>query len=294
MKRLPILIILLFCIFGLKAHSQEDRIDSLLNILLFEDEDVLDLVNSTEKFQFLYTRVSYDTRTFFAGRDIGLDQYNMSGQVSWFHSSGISLGAAAVYYSAMDPKINTVLLMAGYSGHFTKKSPDYRFRLSYDRFFFPTSDTLISSKFNSSASAGITIDKKIAGTRLDYSLLMGKEYNSQLSWDIYGRFVLHKFGKYDRIKFEPEVSFYAGNDQTIISQLGVVPGSKPQKFTVTQSEQINFGWMNTELKLPLSVGYKNFDFEFGYNLNFPRSIVTNEKLESTSFFNFSIGYLISL
>jgi hypothetical protein len=292
-KQKQILIILLFCIWGLKAHSQEDRIDSLLNILLFEDEDVLDLVSSSDKFQFLYTRVSYDTKTFFAGRDIGLNQYNMSGQLSWFHSCGISLGAAAVYYSAMDPKINTVLLMAGYSGHFTK-SPDYLFRLSYDRFFFPTSDTLISSKFNSSASAGITIDKKIAGTRLDYSLLMGKEYNSQLSWDIYGRFVLYKIGKYDRIKFEPEVSFYAGNDQTIISQLGVIPGSKPPKFAVTESEQTKFGWMNTELKLPVSIGYKNFDFEFGYNLNFPRSIVTTEKLESTSFFNFSIGYLISL
>jgi len=292
-KRKYGLLLLFFCLFHPVVYSQEDRIDSLLNVLLFEDEDFMQMASSSDNFQFIYSRVNYDTKTFFAGRDIGLDQYNMTGQVSWFHSCGISLGAAAVYYSAMDPKISTALLMAGYNGRFTK-SPDYRFRESYNRFFFPSSDFPSSFSFNSSVGAEITIDKKIAGTRLDYSLLMGKKYGSQLSWDIYGDFVFLKLGKFDRIKFEPEVSFYAGSDKTITSQLGIVPGRLPREYVVTEVETNKFGWMNTELKLPVTVNYKSFDFEIGYNLNFPRSVVSTEKLASTSYFNFSIGYIISL
>lgn len=294
MQNKILVLVLLFCsLFVSNAYSQTDRIDSLLNQILFDDDGgYLEVLNSSKKFQFLYSRVSYDSNTFFAGRDIGINQYNMTGQIAYFHSIGISLGAAAAYYSEIDPRISTVLLMAGYSGKFTK-SRDYRYRVSYSRYFFPESNILAASSFNSSISGGVTIDKKFAGTRLDYSLLLGSETNSQVSWDLYGQINILKFGLSDRIRFEPELSFYFGNDKTIITQAGVIPGRFPQKYT-TQVEKVNFGWMNTELKLPVSVNYRKFDFEIGYNLNFPRSLVSTEKLESTSYFNFSVGYLIAL
>ncbi len=279
--------------FSNLVQAQESRIDSLLNAYLFDGEDLDDMMVYSGKYQFLYSRMSYDSQTYFAGRDIGIEQYNLTGQLSWFHHSGFSLGAAAVYYSALDPKISTALLMAGYSGRFTKSS-DYRYRLSYDRFFFPGSDLLAASSFNSSLSGGITIDKKVAGTRLDYSLLMGKEYGSQVSWDIYGDFKVLRLGKLNRVKFEPEVSVYLGSDKTIITQVGVVPGRFPVKYETTEVESEKFGWMNTELKLPVTISLGNFDFELGYNMNFPRSVATTEKLEVTSYFNFSIGYLLVL
>lgn len=294
MQNKIVVLVLLFCsLFVSNAYSQTERIDSLLNQILFDDEDgYLEVINSSKKFQFLYSRVSYDSNTFFAGRDIGINQYNMTGQIAYFHSIGISLGAAAAYYSEIDPRISTVLVMAGYSGKFTK-SMDYRYRVSYSRYFFPESNTLASSSFDNSISGGVTIDKKIAGTRLDYSLLVGSETNSQVSWDLYGQINILKFGLSDRIRFEPELSFYFGNDKTIITQTGVIPGRFPQEYT-TEVEKVDFGWMNTELKLPITLNYRKFDFEIGYNFNFPRSIVSTENPESTSYFNFSVGYLISL
>ncbi len=289
-----VILVILFCsLYINNAFSQTDPIDSLLDKILFEDNDgYIEILDNTSKFQFLYSRINYDSNTFFAGRDIGVNQYNMTGQIAYFNSIGINLGAAAAYYSAIDPRISTILLMAGYSGKFTKSS-DYRYRVSYSRYIFPQSNVLAESSFNSGITGGITIDKKIAGTRLDYTLLMGNKTNSQLSWDLYKNITILKFGKLNRIRFEPEVSLYFGNDKTIITQVGVIPGRIPQEYTF-EVEKVKFGLMNTELKLPFTVSCRNLDFEIGYNINFPRSIVSGENLKSTSYFNFSIGYAISL
>lgn len=293
MKSKFFLFLLLICSFRTLGFSQETQLDSVLNEVLFDDEDFIELVSSSQNFQFLYTRMNYDSKTYFAGRDIGFQQYNMTGQIAYFHSIGINLGAAAVYYSAMDPKISTFVLMGGYNGKLFGSS-DYRYRVSYDRYFFPQSEVLSASSFNSSISGGFTIDKKIAGTRLDYSLLMGKEYGSQVSWDLYGDITVYKFGKFNRIKFEPELSLYFGTDQTIITQLGIIPGRFPSQYELTEIQREKFGWMNTELKLPVTLSLGDFDFELGYNLNFPRLVIDSEKLQTTSYLNFSIGYLISL
>ncbi len=276
-----------------KAYSQTDQIDSLLNEVLFQDDGFMDIYSSAKNFQFLYSRLNYDSKTYFAGRDIGIDQFNSTGQISYFHSIGISIGAAAAYYSAMDPRISTVLLMAGYNGKFSKLKA-LRYRVSYARYFFPKSNLLASSSFNSSLNGGLTLSNKIIGTRVDYSFLMGKEYGSQVSWDLYGNLNILKFGKYNRIQFEPEISLYFGSDQTIITQVSIVPGRLPRQYITTELEKSKFGWMNTELKLPITVSYRSLDFEIGYNLNFPRSIVTTDKLKVTSYFNFSVGYAISL
>ena len=44
----------------------------------------------------------------------------------------------------------------------------------------------------------------------------------------------------------------------------------------------------------LGFDYKNFDLEFGYNINLPNSMLTGDKLPVTTYFNVSLGYLFSL
>jgi len=293
MRKIFCILVILWGFFSGKLPAQESKIDSVLNEILFDDEDLIEMVRSSQKFQFIYSRFNYDTKTFFAGRDLGLQQFNTTGQISYFHSIGISVGAAAVYYSQMDPKLSAMLLMAGYSGKFFH-SADYRYRISYDRYFFPKSEVMQASPFNSSLGLGFTFDKKQVGTRFDYSLLLGNEMGSQLSWDIYGDIYVLKFGRLNNIKFEPEISMYFGSDQTIITQLGIVPGRFPRQYTVTEIEAEKFGWMNTEVKFPVTINYGDFDFELGYNINLPRTLFSDEQINPSSYFNFSIGYLISL
>ena len=52
--------------------------------------------------------------------------------------------------------------------------------------------------------------------------------------------------------------------------------------------------MNSELSFPLILSFHNFDFEAGYNINFPRALGDNQALKIVSTLNFSIGYIIGL
>ena len=52
-----------------------------------------------------------------------------------------------------------------------------------------------------------------------------------------------------------------------------------------------FYFINTQINIPLSVSLKSWDFELGYNLNIPNSLVHEDPLKTTSYFNLSVGYL---
>ncbi len=79
-----------FCIPELK--SQEEALDSLLEVILFEDEEMVSLLSGKSNYQFLYARTNFENKSYFSGRDIGIEQYNYSAQLSYFHSAGINIG----------------------------------------------------------------------------------------------------------------------------------------------------------------------------------------------------------
>ena len=77
----------------------------------------------------------------FRGRDIGIEQQNYSAQLSYFHTAGISAGMGMIWYSQFNPRLYATSLMLGYSGKFGK-SNDYRYRSSYNRYFFSKMDSV--------------------------------------------------------------------------------------------------------------------------------------------------------
>ena len=75
-----------FCAYA-QEESLED-LDGLIDELFFNNQQFLDeLIESDFSFDFLYTSVSYNSNTFFSGRDSGTDQFNTIPQVSYYHSS---------------------------------------------------------------------------------------------------------------------------------------------------------------------------------------------------------------
>ena len=63
------------------------------------------------------------------------------------------------------------------------------------------------------------------------------------------------------------------------------------------AEIVNFNiidLLNTQLSFPLSLSTKSWDFEFGYNFNFPNSVLKESSIPTSSYFSFSIGYLFDL
>jgi hypothetical protein len=55
-----------------------------------------------------------------------------------------------------------------------------------------------------------------------------------------------------------------------------------------------FDLLNTQINIPLNLTTNSWDFEVGYNLNLPNSLINENSLKTTGFFNLSVGYMFDL
>ncbi|RKD91296.1 hypothetical protein [Mangrovibacterium diazotrophicum] len=300
MKRIGLLIGLVF-VLVLPAIAQRTdilekdrftRIDSLLSDVLFGDDELYDLFSGKKNFQFLYAGANYNSKTYFAGREIGTDQYNFSGQLYYMHSIGFFAGVSGSWYSQLDPGYRTTVFSAGFGKGF-KKIKFLRYRASLDYFLFNVDDPDFDALYNSSLNAGITLKSKSLGTRLDGSLLMGQEFGQQLSWDVYAYLNLIKFSRYDYLRLEPEVSLFWGSEAAEFLLNEAYVDEITQTEVSTYYKDV-FGLLNIQLQLPVSLSWKSFDLEVSYNYNLPQTIGDGESYSNSSYFRISLGYIFNL
>ncbi|MGQ8336473.1 hypothetical protein ACUNWD_07965 [Sunxiuqinia sp. A32] len=297
MKKFLLSFIFLFSIGSILAQKdvileiQENRLDSLVESVLFDDF-YSDLFAEDYSTQFLYWRANYDAKTFYAGREIGIDQYNLSSQLFYLHTKGFYAGVSGAWYSDLDPNYRTTVLTLGY-GKGLKKIKFLRYRASYDLFFYNNQDPDYEPIYTSSLNVGTTLKSKIVSTRFDASFLLGKEFGTQLSWDIYSKINLLKFGRLNKLRIEPEVSFTYGSE-TVEYDLSAYLLDQYPDLTDTYYYEDVFGMLNTSIEVPLNLSLKNFDIEFSWKKNFPHSMDYTIEYPNTSFFSFSIGYLFNL
>lgn len=268
------------------------RIDSLIDDLFFGDELQAFVPEVSKNYQFLYFRTNYDSRTYFAGREIGDEQYNLSGQLFYMHSNGIFAGISGSWYSQLDPGYRTTVLTLGF-GKGLKKASFLRYRFSYDYFLFHQDDPDFDPLYTSSLNTGMTLKSKSLGTRLDASFLLGKEVSAQLSWDAYAYLNLVKLGKYDKIRLEPEVSLYFATETAAFSLSEVLIDPVTNEVTGAYYED-TFGLLNIQLSLPLNITFHNFDLELSYQYNLPRTQGNVIDYPESSSFRLSLGYMFSL
>lgn len=264
---------------------QDEDIDSLLDELFFNDQQLVDdLLNSINDYSFIYSSVSYSSNTFFAGRDSGVDQLNITPQVSYFHSSGFNASVASVYFESQNPNWDFISVTAGY-GNTIGESKNLHYNLGYSRFFF--SDGF--DDFNNSIDAlfGVRNSDRTFGAIFSGSYLFGSEQSVQLSARIYGNIALNRGTNY-AIKFRPQMSFLIA-EQAIFFLTPPRPGNPPMLATNEE-----FTLLNTQLSIPISYTTSSWDIEIGWNLNLPSSISREGDLDSTNFFSVTLGYLFDL
>ncbi len=116
---------------------------------------------------------------------------------------------------------------------------------------------------------------------------MGSDPSLQVSWDLFADFTVLRIGLFNKLRFIPEVSLYLGNETIVASQYISLPRFSGEIYT----ENNTFGLMNTVIRIPFELSYKNFDLRAGYNFNFPRIPGGDVKPERTSFLNLSLGYM---
>ncbi|MBN2165300.1 MAG: hypothetical protein JW717_03390 [Marinilabiliaceae bacterium] len=279
-------------VVSLTIRAQNDEVvDSVLNDLFFEEVDLYELFDGNTKYHFLYFVSTFNSATYYAGRQVGDNEYNISGQMYYFISNGLYFGASGVQYSHLDPGFRSVVVSAGYANTL-KKFKYLNYRLAYDRYIYVNMGTDFEPTYNSDINVGFTLKNKIIGGRFDYTMLLGNEFGNLLSFDVFSKIKLLSLGTYDRIQFEPQLSWFYGADMVEYDLNAYMVNDPFYEPNYIQKEE--FGLLNTQISLPLSVSYRQFDFEVSYSFHFPKSLDPAYYYDKSGFWSISLAYIIDI
>ena len=283
-------IFILLIMFGLSAWSQADRLDSLLMDVLGDDKEMMRLLNPPSAYYYLYGSIAGDSKSYYAGRELGDDMYNINGNLYFFHSKGFFLGASGSWYSQLDPSYNTTTVSAGFTGPLNLKK-SLNFSASYCRYFYNTGDPETESVFNNNIGTGLTLRNKWIGGRLSFNFLFGKEFGMNVTPEIFSHITIVRFGNYNKIELAPELYVFLGSE-TIEYENASNIGNPPQESSTTTEDA--YGLLNTCFYLPVCVFLGDFDLELGYSVNIPTTKDETYTYPVSSYFSFSIGYMLPL
>jgi len=289
MKNYLVLLLWLSGLFFAQAQelTKEKEINDLIEEFFMEDEVINELTASLKNSQFLYVSATYNSDTYFSGRDIGIDQYNITSQITYAHSNGIFASLSGIYYSEFVPKWDVTTATLGFAKNIGEKKL-FKYSASYSRYFYGNDiDNIYTNTLN--AGLGVRNKKRTIGTQLSGSYLFGEEQSFEIASRSFVDINLLKTKK-TRLKFKPQLNIIAGK-QTI--ELARIYNQDGQMLTEYKENDV-FDLINTQINLPLQFSTNSFDFEAGYNINFPNALGDESNLKNTGFFNFSIGYLIDL
>jgi hypothetical protein len=255
---------------------------------LFQNNKTLDeVLASFSEYQLLYLSMNYNSNTYFSGRDIGVHQYSLSPKISYLHYSGLSLNVSGIYYDKFDPKWDLTTVNIGY-GKSLGKNTTFKYYTSYTRYFYNNG---LSNSFENDINVGVGIKnkKKTIGTQLSGSYLFGADKAFQLASTTYFVVKLIKTPKY-RLDIRPQFSVIAGDQTVELSRTYIQNGRLVTDYTTNKQ----FYLINKQVNFPIQFSANSFDFELGYNINFPSPIGTETNLKNTNYFNFSAAYLFDL
>ena len=274
-----------FCSYA--QENKEDDIDGLLDELFFNDQQFLDeLIESDFSYNFLYTSVSYNSNTFFSGRDSGTDQFNMIPQVSYYHSSGFNASISGIYYENFAPSWDFTSISGGYFNTLDKKK-SITYNLGYTKYFY--SDGYDGFTNSLDISLGIRNKNRTLGTNISASYLFGTDESYQLVSSSFVNLTLKRTSNF-ALRLRPRLNFIIAKQNITIDRVIALANK-----TVLRTFNFDvFDLLNTQINIPLSLSLKSWDFELGYNLNLPNSLVYEDSLKTTSYFNLSVGYLFDL
>lgn len=274
-----------FCSYA--QEKNDDEIDGLLDELFFNDQQFFDeLIESDFTYNFLYTSVSYNSNTYFSGRDSGTDQFNLIPQISYYHSSGFNASFSGIYYENFAPSWDFTSVSAGYFNTLGKKKI-VNYNLGYTKYFY--SDGYDGFTNSLDVSLGIRNKKRTIGTNLSASYLFGTDQSYQFVSSSFFNLTLKRTNNF-ALRLRPKLNFIIAKQNVTISRIVTLANR-----TVLRTFNFDvFDLLNTQINIPLSLSFKSWDFELGYNLNLPNTLEYESDLNNTSYFNLSVGYLFDL
>jgi len=279
-------------LFAQINDETEKEIDSIIEELIFTDsENLLEYIEQLNKYQVLYASVGFNDKTYFLGRDLGLDQTSLTAQFFYEHSIGVFIGVSGALYNDFDPKWDYTTLTGGYGNHFGKHK-NFSYQLSYNRYIF--SDAT-SNDFENSFDIGFSAETKNSafGVSADLAYFFAKEQGFQNSFDVYGEIKLFKLNDDNNITFNPLLTFQFGSENIDTSRIDDLAIDTPFLDRVIGSFE-KYDLRNIQLQLPITIDLKNFEVLAGYNFNFPNALEFERNLDNSSYFNLRLSYIVDL
>ena len=268
-----------------QVTPEDDEIDILLDELFFnEDQMIDDILASLNRYDFIYTSITFNSNSYFSGRDSGIDQFNFYPQASYYHSSGFNFSISGLYYETFDPNWDFTSLSLGYNHYLGKKKLLY-LSTGYTRYFYSDGSGIFTNAVD--LGLGIQNKKRTIGSTLSATYLFGTDNALQLISSTYGKITLAKKKTFS-IKFKPRINFLIAQQTMALEELN----SQTQ-----EAEYINydvFDLLNAQLNLPITFVSKSFNLDLGYMINFPNAVATETNLKSNGFFTINMGYMLSL
>jgi len=274
-----------FCSYG--QEDNLDDIDGLLDELFFNDQQFLDeLIESDFSYNFIYTSVSYNNNTYFSGRDVGTNQFNVIPQVSYYHSSGFNASISGIYYQEFSPNWDFTSLSLGYFNTLGEQKM-FVYNLGYTKYFYTDGYDGFTNSID--LSFGVRNKKRNFGTTISASYVFGTDESYQVVSNTFVNFTLKRISNF-AVRLRPAFNFIIAKQSLATEKIIFIDH---QRILETVNFNI-FDILNTQINIPISVSTKSWDFEFGYHLNFPNAVLKEKNLPTTSFFSLSLGYLFDL
>ncbi|WP_372795558.1 hypothetical protein [Lutibacter sp.] len=267
--------------------TKEKELDDFVDEFFMEDDLINDLITSISKYQFLYISTTYTSNTYFSGRDIGIDQFNVSPQITYVNSNGLFASVSGIYYSEFLPNWDVTTVTVGYGKNFGKKKL-FKYDASYTKYFYSNAfNSVYSNTLN--IGLGIRNKERTLGTQLSGALLFGEDESFQITSNSYVVFNLLKTNK-SSLKLKPQVSISAGKQTIDLARAYYFNGELVTEYFQNET----FDLINTQLSIPLQYNVNSFDFEVEYTINLPHPIGEELELNTTGVVSFSIAYMIDL
>jgi len=276
------LITMIMLMYGLSAWSQTDKLDSLLNDIVWGNKEMMRLLEPPSWYCYLNGGVARDNKTSYTGSELEDNMVAVNGNLYFFHSKGFFVGASEVWYGNSGAGFSATIASAGIN-KFVNQKKNLDFRASYSRYFYSGTDFATENPYNNSLSTGISLRNKWIGGRLSLNLFFGQDFGMNLIPGIFSRVPVLKFGKYNKIQLEPELLIFIGSETV-----------EPVNISDLGGQQDTYGLLNTRFNLPVRFYIGNFDLELSYSLKIPATQDENTDYPVSSFFSFSIGYLLPL
>lgn len=295
-KYFSLLLLLTFAqiLFSQDSEQVDDELDEIIEYLMdLNEDDLVNAISDLNKYHFIMISTEFNNKTYFLGRDLGIDQYNINTQLMYENHIGIFLGVSGTYYSKFDPSWDITIVTGGYGLDFGK-ADNFRAEIGYSRYFFSDSN---SNDFENSIDLGLDFSTKnnTFGSTINSSYLFGEKTGYQASLSLYSNLNLFYLNqeKGSKINFEPNISFVFGSENIDTSRIDNLGIDLPFINNIVDSFQ-TFSLRNVQLRLPITLELNQLNIEAGLNINFPKAFDFENNVEISTFYNLGLIYIFDI